>query len=114
MQSRSDHAVPRSVGRAERDRYRDLEAKKSDPSEGKPPRMARSLTRRTARSFPQSGKAEKEAAFQFLEFPIDFRCRGWDSNPYATFATADFKSAASTVSPPRLACDYARSEVAAA
>src|ERR1039457_3193957 len=32
-----------------------------------------------------------------------FACRGRHSNPYAAFATADFKSAASTISPPRRA-----------
>ena len=29
-------------------------------------------------------------------------CRGRDSNPYATFVAADFKSAASAIPPPRL------------
>jgi hypothetical protein len=28
-------------------------------------------------------------------------CRGRDSNPYATFVAADFKSAASAIPPPR-------------
>ena len=35
-------------------------------------------------------------------------CRGRESNPYAVFTTADFKSAASTISPPRQGCNFAR------
>ena len=35
------------------------------------------------------------------KFPNDLGCRGRGSNPQATFAAADFKSAAFTISPPR-------------
>src|SRR4051812_3938444 len=31
-----------------------------------------------------------------------YSCRAWGSNPQAAFAAADFKSAAFTISPPRL------------
>ena len=44
----SDHALPRFLGRAERDRRPEVEATKSSPSGGMTPRSARSLTRGTA------------------------------------------------------------------
>jgi hypothetical protein len=48
---------------------------------------------------PRRGRQEEQV---YARKPLVSGCRAWGSNPQAAFAAADFKSAAFTISPPRL------------
>ena len=97
----SDHALPRFLGRAQRDRRPDVEATKSSPSRGMPPRAARSPTRGTAWSSPHdaTGRMPHLRIPEFTDGRTVSRMNTWRRTP------VQLENAACTGYAPAIACE---------